>query len=259
MGVQGLWPLLEPAARPTKLESLRGRRLAIDASIWLHQFIKAIKDKEGNALPNSHILGFLRRICKLLYYGIKPVFVFDGQTPEIKRKTIVTFLTSLEHNSPAQVRQHLHSEITQFRQRQTREERYASEVNAEMVSDIQLLLRLFGIPFTTAPTEAEAECAQLSQQGLIDGIVTDDSDVFLFGGTQVFRHMFNQAKSVEYYLLADLGQEMAIDRTILIQLAYLLGSDYTDGIPGVGLVNALEILNEFRGPAALADFKTWWL
>ncbi|KAJ1980439.1 DNA repair protein rad2 [Dimargaris cristalligena] len=176
-----------------------------------------------------------------------------------KRQERKAFLTSLEHNSPAQVRQHLHSEITQFRQRQTREERYASEVNAEMVSDIQLLLRLFGIPFTTAPTEAEAECAQLSQQGLIDGIVTDDSDVFLFGGTQVFRHMFNQAKSVEYYLLADLGQEMAIDRTILIQLAYLLGSDYTDGIPGVGLVNALEILNEFRGPAALADFKTWWL
>lgn len=48
----------------------------------------AMRDKEGRALPNAHILGFLRRITKLLYYGIKPVFVFDGGAPVIKRATL---------------------------------------------------------------------------------------------------------------------------------------------------------------------------
>ncbi|KAJ1725130.1 DNA repair protein rad2 [Coemansia erecta] len=88
MGVKGLWTLLEPAARPVRLESLANKRLAIDASIWLYQLLKAMKDDEGDPLEDAHILGFYRRICKLLYYGIRPVFVFDGGAPELKRLTI---------------------------------------------------------------------------------------------------------------------------------------------------------------------------
>ncbi|KAJ2601550.1 DNA repair protein rad2 [Coemansia sp. RSA 1286] len=88
MGVKGLWTLLEPAARPVRLESLATKRLAIDASIWLYQLLKAMKDDQGNPLEDGHILGFYRRICKLLYYDIRPVFVFDGGAPELKRLTI---------------------------------------------------------------------------------------------------------------------------------------------------------------------------
>lgn len=89
MGVQGLWSLVGPAARPTQLESLRQRKVAVDASIWIHQFIRAMRDRQGNALQNGHLLGFFRRICKLLFYDIKPVFVFDGGAPSLKRSTIV--------------------------------------------------------------------------------------------------------------------------------------------------------------------------
>ncbi|RIA82651.1 XPG N-terminal domain-containing protein [Glomus cerebriforme] len=85
MGVKGLWDLISPVARTVKLESLNNKRLAIDASIWLYQFLTAMRDKEGNRLKNAHLLGFFRRICKLLFYNIKPVFVFDGGAPELKR------------------------------------------------------------------------------------------------------------------------------------------------------------------------------
>ncbi len=88
MGVTGLWTVLQPCARPVKLETLNKKRLAVDASIWIYQFLKAVRDKEGNALRNSHVVGFFRRICKLLYFGIKPVFVFDGGAPALKRQTI---------------------------------------------------------------------------------------------------------------------------------------------------------------------------
>ncbi|KAJ4362811.1 DNA repair protein rad2, partial [Neurospora sp. IMI 360204] len=88
MGVNGLWTVLQPCARPTNLSTLNRKRLAIDASIWIYQFLKAVRDKEGNALRNSHVVGFFRRICKLLWYGIKPVFVFDGGAPALKRATI---------------------------------------------------------------------------------------------------------------------------------------------------------------------------
>jgi hypothetical protein len=60
-----------------------------DASIWLNQFVKAMRDSEGNLLRNAHLLGFFRRVCKLLYYRILPVFVFDGGAPALKLATLV--------------------------------------------------------------------------------------------------------------------------------------------------------------------------
>jgi hypothetical protein len=108
MGVKGLWRLLLPIGRRISLESLEGKILAIDASIWLTQFIKAMRDKEtGKALPHAHLTGFFKRICRLKYHGIRPIFVFDGATPEIKkretalrRKRREAFASSL-HNEAA--------------------------------------------------------------------------------------------------------------------------------------------------------------
>jgi DNA excision repair protein ERCC-5 len=124
---------------------------------------------------------------------------------------------------------------------------------------VQMMLRLFGIPYITAPMEAEAQCAELVALGLVDGVITDDSDVFLFGGARVFKNMFNQSKTVECFLATDLARELGLMRDALIRLAYLLGSDYTDGLPGVGPVVAMELLSEFPGEDGLHKFKDWWL
>lgn len=72
----------------TSLETVEGKTMAIDSSIWIYQFQATMRDKEGRGLVNAHVLGFLRRITKLLFYGIKPVFVFDGGAPVIKRATL---------------------------------------------------------------------------------------------------------------------------------------------------------------------------
>jgi DNA excision repair protein ERCC-5 len=75
----------------TRLETVEGKSMAIDSSIWIYQFQATMRDKEGRALSNAHVLGFLRRITKLLFYGIKPVFVFDGGAPALKRATLVCY------------------------------------------------------------------------------------------------------------------------------------------------------------------------
>ena len=88
MGVHGLWDLVAPAGTTCDLKSLSHQVVAVDASIWMFHFVKALRDKEGNMVPGAHVIGFFRRILRLLDLGIKPIFVFDGKPPEVKRKTL---------------------------------------------------------------------------------------------------------------------------------------------------------------------------
>ena len=146
-------------------------------------------------------------------------------------------------------------QLKALRNQQKKDRRDADEITQSMITECQQLLSLFGLPYITAPMEAEAQCARLVDLGLVDGIVTDDSDIFLFGGTRVYKNMFNQAKFVECYLFPDIASELGLDRTKLISISHLLGSDYTEGLPGIGPVTALEILSEFD---SLAAFRDWY-
>ena len=165
------------------------------------------------------------------------------------------FSATLNPTSHLQSAEDYEKELRQLRNQQKKDRRDADEVSHIMVTECQQLLKLFGLPYVTAPMEAEAQCAELVSLGLVDGIVTDDSDVFLFGGTRVYKNMFNQAKFVECYLASDLEKEYSLTRPKLIAIAHLLGSDYTEGLPNVGPVTALEILSEFQ---TLENFSNWW-
>jgi len=151
-------------------------------------------------------------------------------------------------------------ELKALRSQQRADRRDADEVTQTMILECQQLLTHFGLPYITAPMEAEAQCAELVKLHLVDGIVTDDSDIFLFGGTRVYKNMFNAAKYVECYLASDLEREFDLSRNKMIAIAHLLGSDYTEGLPGVGPVTALEILSEFPNgkSGGLVEFKEWW-
>ena len=102
MGVQNFWQLIESTGRLVNMnKGLEGKILAIgkniqsiflmvilsliDISIWLHQAAKGMRDRQ-----NPHILLLLHRICKLLHFKIKPIFIFDGGVPELKRRTLVS-------------------------------------------------------------------------------------------------------------------------------------------------------------------------
>ncbi|KAK5800697.1 hypothetical protein VI817_002909 [Penicillium citrinum] len=167
----------------------------------------------------------------------------------------VRFAQTLNSAAPVQDAFDYEQELKQLRNQHRKDQRDADEVTQIMINECQQLLRLFGLPYVTAPMEAEAQCAKLVSLGLVDGIVTDDSDIFLFGGNRVYKNMFNQSKFVECYLTSDLEKEYALHRQKLISFAHLLGSDYTEGIPGIGPVTALEIITEFSD---LEEFRDWW-
>lgn len=174
---------------------------------------------------------------------------------EIEANEHARFASAINNQkTTAQAVRDYEMELKQLRSQQKKDRRDADEVTQVMVQECQALLRHFGLPYITAPMEAEAQCAELVNLGLVDGIVTDDSDIFLFGGTRIYKNMFNAAKFVECYLANELEKEFSLDRRRLIRFAHLLGSDYTEGIPGVGPVTALEILTDFD---TLTEFKEW--
>lgn len=133
-----------------------------------------------------------------------------------------------------------------------------SEVITEsMRNEVMALLDLFGVPYIIAPMEAEAQCASLETEGLVDGVITDDSDAFLFGSRLVFKNIFEDKKHVEVYRSKDIERELGLYRDDLIRGALLLGSDYTNGVNGVGIVNAVEILRCFPDDQGLEEFRDW--
>lgn len=168
------------------------------------------------------------------------------------------FASQLNNKSERENQEAYERELKALRTQQKKDRRDADEVTQIMITECQALLRLFAIPYITAPMEAEAQCAELVRLGLVDGIVTDDSDTFLFGGTRVYKNMFNSNKYVECYLESDIEKDLSLSREQLICLAHLLGSDYTEGLPGVGPVTAVEILSEFPGKEGLLAFRDWW-
>lgn len=182
----------------------------------------------------------------------------EEMDPHAEEGEFARFISQVKGKDLDAVRHEIDEEIRTLNQQKKAAMRDSEDITQQMISQIMLLLRLFGIPYITAPMEAEAQCAELVSLGLVEGIITDDSDVFLFGGMRIFKNMFNQSKTVECFLSSDLSRELGLERDTLIRLAYLLGSDYVEGLPGVGPVMAMELLKEFPGEDGLHKFKDWW-
>jgi DNA excision repair protein ERCC-5 len=142
-----------------------------------------------------------------------------------------------------------------------RRERDMDSVTDEMKLEVMQLLRLFGVPFFEAPAEAESQCVELERLGLVHGVITEDSDALVFGGKTIYKNIFEDQKYAEVYKAVDAEREMGLGRSQMVALAMLLGGDYTEGVKGVGIVNAMEILDAFDFSTSAIEglrmFKEW--
>ena|SRR6266567_4350568 len=98
MGIKGLTALLSQhapnAIKEHEMKTLFGRKVAIDASMSIYQFLIAVRQKDGEMLQNdvgettSHLMGFFYRTIRIVENGIKPAYVFDGKPPEMKKGVV---------------------------------------------------------------------------------------------------------------------------------------------------------------------------
>lgn len=110
---------------------------------------------------------------------------------------------------------------------------------------MQSFLTACGIPWVVAPGEAEAQCVELESLGLVQGVISDDSDVWAFGVKNLYRHLFSKSKNVQHYDSRVIHKSLGLTQSDFVGLALLSGGDYSPGLAGVGVVNALELLSEF--------------
>ncbi|RZC41075.1 DNA repair protein complementing XP-G cells -like protein, partial [Asbolus verrucosus] len=160
-----------------------------------------------------------------------------------------------------EMRDNLRKEEIELVTERSNKERLAGNITDQMCQEAQELLELFGVPYLIAPMEAEAQCAFLDLIDLTDGTITDDSDIWLFGGRTVYKNFFNQSKTVLEFKSENIQHHYKLTREQMILLAMLVGSDYTVGLTGIGPVTALEILAAFPPKnqlvSGLAEFKSW--
>lgn len=183
-------------------------RIAVDISIWQFQ----IQSGQGGKNPALRTLYY--RLLRLLALSIQPLFVFDGpDKPPFKRGRKVVPNAACLPNRPT-----------------------------------KQLLECFGFPYHTAPGEAEAECALLQKENVVDAVLSEDVDTMMFGSNVTMCKWTAEGSRgnkspthVNIYTAESTKKEKGLDAEGMILIALMSGGDYIPaGVPGCGIKTAYE-------------------
>ena len=239
------------------LGQLSGKKIGIDAFNHAYQYLSTIRDwKTGESLKDSkgnitsHLSGFFYRTGKLMQAGIKICYIWDGPSPEFKRKT---------QEARASIKEEARKKYKEALERKDYEKArlYAQQtahLDEKMIEETIDLLKAMGIPSIQAPSEGEAQVAFMNKEGVIHYAVSQDYDSLLFGSPKLVRNItlsgrrklpYGGGYTYVYPELIELKKSLnalGINREKLILIALFCGTDYNDGIKGIGPKKALDIV-----------------
>ncbi len=254
------------------LEELAGKTLVVDAFNMFFQFLTTIRAPDGNYLTDSkgrvtsHLIGLFNRTTALLQHGVKLIFVFDGVAPELKQQ---------ERQRRAGIKANAQQEYADAEERGDTEamKKYAARTTTlteDMLNDAKKLLTLLGIPCLKAPSEAEAQCAQMVKQGKAWAVASQDYDTLVYGGLRVVQNLSIAGRRRKIHgkgtimvqpVLIDLQENLTnlnITHEQLIRLAMLIGTDFNyGGIKGIGPKKALALVKKHLSSEELFSQTNW--
>ena len=245
---------------PVKLEDLGGKIIAIDAYNAIYQFLSIIRQPDGTPLKDStgkvtsHLSGLFYRTSNLVEMGIKPIYVFDGIPPTLKAAEI-------ERRRQVKVEAAVHYEKAAAKGDTAKMRMFAQATTSMkdyMQDDSKKLLELMGLPWIQAPSEGEAQAAQMTKHGDADFCASQDYDSLLFGAPKLLRNVTisgrRKLRSKNIYI--DVVPEVielskTLDQTgltfeQLIDVSILIGTDFNpNGIKGLGPKTALKLIKQY--------------
>lgn len=207
--------------REDNLSRYSGRTAAIDALNWIIKYTQGVQfstpesaTTTSNENDSAHIIGILRGIRRLLRLDITPLLAFDGKG-----------MSELKNRHHDREKETFHHE-TQF-----------------FIETTQTLLELLEVPYIEGQKDGEAEAAAAVQAGLADFVISNDMDTLLFGTPVTIRH-FTQSGPEQQLNLAGTLDINEITRAELVDIGLALGTDYFDGLPGLGPANVVDAVRQ---------------
>lgn len=254
--------------RQLSLDDLRGRSLAVDANNTLYQFLALIRMRDGRPLTDSkgnvtsHLIGLLLRTTRLMAdYEIRPVFVFDGKPPALKTRIL---------ESRRRYREKARKDWEEALRRGDYSSAWSKAVTMNsltqpMQDDARKVLSMLGVPFVQAPEEGEAQAAHMAAKNDVWAANSRDYDSVLFGSPRLVRYVtisgqeFLPARRISRPLIPELIElrklltSLGITREQLVDLAILVGTDFNQGIKGIGPKTALKLVKAHENLEGLPD------
>lgn len=253
MGIKGLTKLLKDnapkAVKERSFHSYFGRKIAIDASMSIYQFLVVVGRSGTELLTNeagevtSHLQGMFTRTVRLLEAGMEPVYVFDGKPPDLKQQELAKRYSkraeAYEDLSEA-IESGNKDDIEKFSKRTVK-------VTKQHTEGCKRLLSLMGVPVIQAPSEAEAQCAALCKSGKVYAVASEDMDSLTFGASRFLRHLMGPSSKkvpVMEFEVAKILEELNLTMDQFIDLCILSGCDYCGSIRGIGGKTALKLIHQ---------------
>ncbi|VDM02430.1 unnamed protein product [Schistocephalus solidus] len=234
------------AIKNNEIKAYFGRKIAVDASMSMYQFLVAVR-QEGNNLTNdagestSHIMGMFYRTIRMIENGLKPVYVFEGKPPNLKAGELAK---RTERREESQKELNKAEELGDVEAIEKFSRRLV-KVTPQHNEDCKTLLKLMGVPVVQAPGEAEAQCSVLAKAGKVYAVGTEDMDALAFGAPVLLRHLtFSEARKmpIQEFRLQTVLDSLNFSMDQFIDLCILLGCDYCDTIRGVGPKKAVDLI-----------------
>ncbi|KAF3616275.1 Flap endonuclease 1 [Capsicum annuum] len=233
MGIKGLMKLLADNApsgmKEQKFESYFGRKIAIDASMSIYQFLIVVGRSGTEMLTNEA--------------GETTSYVFDGKPPDLKKQELAKRYSRREDATDdlAKATETGNKEdIEKFSKRTVK-------VTPQHNEDCKKLLRLMGVPAVEAPSEAEAQCAVLCKAEKVYAVASEDMDSLTFGAPKFLRHLMDPSSKkipVMEFDISKVLEELELSMDQFIDLCILCGCDYCDSIRGIGPQTALKLVRQ---------------
>ncbi|GAB0132544.1 hypothetical protein EsDP_00000977 [Epichloe bromicola] len=249
MGVSGLLPLLKSIQRPLELKKCHGETLAVDAYGWLHRAAHSCAVELGQGKQTRrYVTAALHRVRMLQHFGVTPYMVFDGDFLPSKAATEDSRAKKREEKKK------LANELLKAGKSSQAAQEFQKciDITPEMASCLIQQLKQMGIPYVVAPYEADAQLVYLERQGLVNGILSDDSDLLVFGAKRLLTKLDQYGNCIEinrrdFCACREVSLTGWTD-TDFRRMAIMSGCDYLNGLPGVGLKTAYRMLRKSKTP-----------
>ncbi|XP_007437596.1 exonuclease 1 [Python bivittatus] len=248
MGIHGLLQFIKEAAEPTHVKKYKGQVVAVDTYCWLHKGAYACAEKlaKGEA-TDQYVVYCMKLVDMLLSFGVKPILVFDGCTLPSKKEVEKTRREKRQANLLKGKQLLREGKLSEAR------ECFARSINVThaMACEVIKAARAQGIDCLVAPYEADAQLAYLNKTGMVQAIITEDSDLLAFGCKKVFLKIdkFGNGLEIDQARLGmckQLGDAFTEEK--FRYMCILAGCDYLPSIHGIGLGKSCKLIKIANNP-----------